>query len=589
MPTNYIGLGTSPHDPSIAIVDHAGTIVFAEGCERYLQNKRAWGSPPDDFIRVSKLVQEYCDPKADVVIATSWQKSFFKLVRFGAFGPLRGLIRRRIGEDSFGLFRCIGTYVNENHGTNTECQVARTFHHRRVTRREYEHHLTHSAATAFSAPFDDAVSVVIDGLGERTSTSLFRFSHGRHTRISAKRSEASLGDFYGMVCELCGFDPIKGEEWKVMGLAAYGKLDVRLYTLLRDLISVDGLRLNPGKNARSARAALAEAGRKPHEPALNSADLAFTGQQVFGEVLSDLLGNVHRASPCDNLLLSGGCALNSAFVGTLPERTPFKNSYVFCAPADDGNAVGAALLAFHEDSPGVGWKPHVQTPYLGSQADAERLDFISTFGNLPPLEMADDGEVCRLVARKLSEGKIVGWFQGRAEFGPRALGNRSILADPRRGDMKDTINARVKFREEYRPFAPSILHEYGDEYFEDYCETPYMERALKFRGSVLAKVPAVVHLDGTGRLQTVKKEWNARYHRLITEFHKLTGVPILLNTSFNVMGKPIVHSVEDAIAVFFTCGLDLLVIENRIWDKALIQSLPAANDYERNLKCVTMS
>jgi carbamoyltransferase len=167
----------------------------------------------------------------------------------------------------------------------------------------------------------------------------------------------------------------------------------------------------------------------------------------------------------------------------------------------------------------------------------------------------------------LSQGKIVGWVQGRAEFGPRALGNRSILADPRSHTIKDQINSRVKFREEFRPFAPSILHEFGHQYFEDYQESPYMERTLRFRRSVLERVPGVVHVDHTGRLQTVKKEWNERYYNLLDECYKLTGVPILSNTSFNIMGKPIIHTLEDAVAVFYTSGLDALVIDNLLIEK----------------------
>jgi carbamoyltransferase len=570
MKRNYIGLGTSPHDPSIAIVDSRGEVVFAEGSERYLQNKRAWGSPPDDFIRIGKIIKEYCDPDADIVLASTWQSRFFKQVRFAAYGPLRVLMRRRLGQETFSLFRTLAAYVNVNHGANTECQVARMSSHRRVVRREYEHHLTHSAAAAFSSPFDNAISVVVDGLGERTSTSVFHFDKGKHRLLSDKRSFGSLGDFYSTVCELCGFDPIKGEEWKVMGLAPYGKLDTRYHALLRDLVTVDDLALSVGKNAMRARAALAKLARRDKDPVHEYADLAYTGQVVFSEVLSELLGNAHRRGLSDNLLLSGGCALNSAFVGSIVERTPFKRSYVFCAPADDGNAVGAALLAYHDDHPGSRWTPRVQSPYLGSKADPERVDFLTQFGNLKPLALGGDDALFEFVARSISEGRIVGWFQGRAEFGPRALGNRSILADPRRAGIKDVINARVKFREEYRPFAPSILAEFGDEYFENYCDTPYMERALRFRPAVRSKVPGVVHVDGTGRLQTVRREWNERYHRLISAFHKLTGVPILLNTSFNVMNKPIVHSVEDAVAVFFTSGLDLLVIEDRIFDKAAL-------------------
>ena len=178
-----------------------------------------------------------------------------------------------------------------------------------------------------------------------------------------------------------------------------------------------------------------------------------------------------------------------------------------------------------------------------------------------------DEEIIQCAAESLADGKIIGWVQGRAEFGPRALGNRSILADPRYPDMKDKINDSVKFREEFRPFAPSILHEYGDEYFENYQFTPYMERTLNFRPEVRDKVPAVVHENGSGRLQSVTAELNPKYYALISELFRLTGVPIVLNTSLNVMGKPIVHSVEDAISLFYTSGLDALVVEDVFIEK----------------------
>jgi carbamoyltransferase len=196
----------------------------------------------------------------------------------------------------------------------------------------------------------------------------------------------------------------------------------------------------------------------------------------------------------------------------------------------------------------------------------EALVNLRKFSRIPRLEVVGDA-IAKRAAELLAQGKIVGWVQGRAEFGPRALGNRSILADPRHADIKDKINALIKFREEFRPFAPSILHEHGEEYFFHYQESPYMERTLIFREEIRDKVPAVVHVDGTGRLQTVREEWNPRYYRLIKEFFELTGIPIILNTSYNIMGKPIIHSVEDAISVFYTTGLDALAIEDVLIEK----------------------
>ena len=194
------------------------------------------------------------------------------------------------------------------------------------------------------------------------------------------------------------------------------------------------------------------------------------------------------------------------------------------------------------------------------------LERLKEFGSLKKLRHLP-GTIHKEAAILLAQGKLLGWVQGQSEFGPRALGNRSILADPRSANMKDRINTLVKFREEFRPFAPAILHDFGEEYFENYQESPYMERTLKFKKEVVNKVPAVVHVDYTGRVQSVKREWNTKFYDLIEAFYRLTGIPLLLNTSFNVMGKPIIHSLEDAITVFFTTGLDVLVIEDYIIEK----------------------
>ncbi|MCK6552922.1 carbamoyltransferase, partial [Myxococcota bacterium] len=247
--------------------------------------------------------------------------------------------------------------------------------------------------------------------------------------------------------------------------------------------------------------------------------------------------------------------------------TGFERVHVPSAPADDGNALGAALLACFEDHPARA-RPRTSpmSPYLGSTLDAEALDRAEALGGLVDVRPRDV-PVEAHAARLLAEGRILGWAQGRAELGPRALGHRSILADPRNPKIKDLINGRVKFREEFRPFAPSILEEYGPEYFEDYQPSPYMERTLVFRPEVRAKVPGVVHEDGTGRLQSVRRDWSPSYHALIEHFRVLTGVPLVLNTSFNVMGKPIIHTVEDALAVFHTTGLDALVLEDRVYEK----------------------
>jgi carbamoyltransferase len=276
------------------------------------------------------------------------------------------------------------------------------------------------------------------------------------------------------------------------------------------------------------------------------------------------LGEAAEADPSPNLVLTGGCALNSSYNGKILQRSRFRALHVPSAPADDGNALGAAWLAYAEDHPEWQPEPGVLSPYLGSPVSTEPMERMTAFE--PRLQHLGEG-VVEAAADILAQGKLVGWVQGRAEFGPRALGNRSILADPRPADAKDLLNAKVKYRETFRPFAPSILAEHGPDWFEDYQDSPYMERTLRWRDGARGKVPAVVHEDGTGRLQSVTEDRNPRYHALISAFARRTGVPVLLNTSFNVMGKPILHTAEDAVLMFYTTGLDALVVEDWLLTK----------------------
>jgi carbamoyltransferase len=440
--------------------------------------------------------------------------------------------------------------------------------------RKYNHHLTHAATAAYTSPFEEGACAVLDGYGEGSATACFSYKGGKleeiHTIDPAKGNSdwGSLGLFYVHVCEACGFGQLTGEEWKVMGLAGYGRYDATLAELLRGILQPGHLRIDFCHEPRLSELLqkLYELRRRKGESPDKVAELACTGQRVFTEVLTDFLHQLHRETSSPNVILGGGCALNSSANGGIVDATPFESLHVFSAPADDGNAVGAALLAYYEDHPTERRRPNVQSPYLGSPLSEE------TLGNV--VRFADSRKVTRWgrsaprkAAELLAAGKIIGWLQGRAEFGPRALGNRSILADPRSPYVKDQINSRVKFREEFRPFAPSILHEFGGTFFESYQESPYMERTLRFKDAAAALVPGVVHVDGTGRLQTVKREWNQRFYELIFRFYELTGTPLVLNTSFNVMGKPIAHTVEDALAVLHTTGLDAVFLDDVLIEK----------------------
>ncbi len=571
----YLGLCTTYHDPAIAVVDGEGAVVFAEATERCLQAKRGLNCPPDPLLQVTAWLQDYCDPRAEWLIASNWfsRRPWYEAAsRFlGYFRP-SGLVAKGYRDRStflekyklFHMLACQNASLPLG-GVNLVRRACEYFPNTRLRFCHFDHHDCHAALACFSSPFTEAACLILDSYGERGSLAAYRYGAGKLERIQVGRGITSLGFFYMWLTELCGFDWLAGEEWKVMGLAAYGQVDETLLEKLKAMLWVDGLELRQNLSAFLAVLPEFEARRrKPGEPALIVADLARTGQEYFTHLVCQLATHLHTLIPSPNLVLGGGCALNSSCNGKLLAKTPFQALHVPYAPADDGTALGAALLAWRREHPHHP-PPHCPLPYLGSALASTSVERLVRFSGLNSYHLPQRLE--ETVAGYLAQGYIVGWVRGRAEFGPRALGNRSILADPRDAKMKDRLNAQVKFREEFRPFAPAILDEYGPEYFQDYQTSPYMERALAFKPQAAAKVPAVVHVDGTGRVQSVRREWNPRFYRLLQAFHRLTGVPVVLNTSFNLMGKPILHRAEDAVAMFMTCGLDILVIEDYLFLK----------------------
>jgi carbamoyltransferase len=573
----YVGLATSFHDPAIAVVDQSGSVVFAEASERYLQDKRALGAPADVRHTVRRLVNEYCDKTAEYVIAKSWSRKVtrgLELLNLLGLANHEKLARRSAGAITRYLVdrRTVLASVWQQYAANQLsgghfADVLLRLGNDRISYQAFSHHLTHAASGCFTSPFENAACMVVDGQGEGGSISYFAYHDRRLRLVHRTRGAESLGLLYAFCTELCGFSAERGEYWKVMGLAGYGKLDPEIHDAFKRLVRVDGLRIcyPRGSAVRGWVRSMKRWARSATAPPLEAADLAFTTQYVYAEVMNQLLINFANLSISENLVLAGGCALNSSHNGQIVGRTGFTRLHVPSAPADDGSALGAALLAFRKDYPDVEFGANVHSPYLGSVVATRPLHALSTAKT--PMAIRLGTAVSEQAARMLADGQILGWIQGRSEFGPRALGNRSILADPRQESMKSRINAAVKCREAFRPFAPAVLDEFGPEYFEDYQFSPYMERTFRVRPQTAGAIPAVVHVDGTSRVQSVRREWNERFHDLIQTFQKLTGIPMLLNTSFNVMGKPIVHSVEDALALFYTSELDALVVEDYVITK----------------------
>jgi carbamoyltransferase len=449
------------------------------------------------------------------------------------------------------------------------------FHH-------VEHHRAHVASAFFVSPFDDAAVLSVDGFGDFASTMLAVGRGNRLQVLDRVLFPHSLGIFYTAVTQWLGF-PYYGDEGKIMGLAPYGEpvyLD-----RMRELVQLDGPLFRLGldyftHHSRGVEMTWAQGSptigrifsqrmedllgpaRQPGDPVVkHHEDVARSLQAMLEEAYLHLVTTLWERTQIPRLCLAGGVALNAVANGRIIPETRFDDVYVQPAAGDSGTAVGAAFDIWHEVADGkrgfvmgsADWGPHY--------TDDECAGAIAAAG-LTSTRMTDD-ELFPYVARRIADGEVVGWFQGRMEYGPRALGQRSIVADPRRDDMKDILNARIKHREPFRPFAPSVLADRVGDWFEQDYPSPFMVLVYKTRVEKREQIPAVNHVDDTGRVQSVEKDVLPRYWRLISEFDGLTGVPILLNTSFNE-NEPIVMTPAHALETFQKTRMDMLVLGNHV-------------------------
>ncbi|TLS66748.1 carbamoyltransferase [Mariprofundus erugo] len=454
--------------------------------------------------------------------------------------------------------------------------------------RHVEHHLAHLSSAFHVSPYADAVVVSVDGFGDFASAA-WGFGQGSEISIDDKvYFPHSLGAFYQALTQFIGF-PHYGDEYKVMGLAPYGKPSyleqMRQIVLLQDdgsfRLNLDYFKHHVEKvnyewesgiptvgQIYSDRLAdlLGPAREKGEELTQRHKDIAHSVQAMYEEAFFHLLNKLHARHGTDNLCIAGGCGMNSVANGKVTLRTPFRNVYIQSAAGDAGGAIGAAFVVHHQVSPKAGrqfvmdhayWGSHFSSEEIRTKVEGLRTELESERCVIKLID--DETELCRKTAQAISEGKVVGWFQGRMEWGPRALGNRSIVCDPRRSDMKDILNLKIKRRESFRPFAPSVLRDSVAEWFEIDAEVPFMMKVFQIRGEKRTEIPAVTHVDGSGRLQTVYSHTNPRYHGLISAFNELTGVPMVLNTSFNE-NEPVVCKPEEALACFLRTKMDVLVL-----------------------------
>ena len=480
---------------------------------------------------------------------------------------------------------------NKSERADVAEELVRAFpgHTLRARVRHVEHHMAHLASAHLVSPFQDSIVVSVDGFGDFASTA-WGLAKGFQINMEGRvHFPHSLGIFYQSLTQYLGF-PNYGDEYKVMGLAPYGAprhldkmrqivklrgdgsfaLDLSFFRHHREKVDYQWRDGEPrvGQLFSAALVDLLGPQRKAGEDLTQyHHDLARSVQAMYEEAFFHLLNARHARHRLDTLTLAGGCAMNSVANGRIYKNTPFKKVYVQAAAGDAGGAIGAAYAAWSEAG-GIKSRFHMTHAYWGPEFDDREIAaLLESKKNLldhascSVRHLTEETELVAQTASAIADGLVVGWFQGRMEWGPRALGNRSILGDPRRADMKDILNIKIKRRESFRPFAPSVLKEAVSDWFEQDDDVPFMMQVYPIREGKRPSIPAVTHVDGSGRLQTVSVDANPRYHRLIRAFEAITGIPMVLNTSFNE-NEPIVCHPSEALECFLRTKMDLLVMGN---------------------------
>ncbi len=449
-----------------------------------------------------------------------------------------------------------------------------------------EHHMSHAASSFMVSPFEEAAILSVDGVGEWATATYGRGSGNEIEILKQIRFPHSLGLLYSAFTYYLGFK-VNSAEYKVMGLAPYG--EPRFMKEVNELISIAedgsfkldmryfsfdyGLTMTNGRFDKL----FGSPPRKPDEKLeQRHMDLAASVQRITEEVVLRMVDHLHKETGLKNLCMAGGVALNCVANGRVIRESPFEKLFIQPAAGDAGGAVGVATFIHHS----INGNPRefvLGNTFLGPGFSSEEIKgYLDELG-APCRQLARE-ELLKTVARLIDEQNVIGWFQGRMEFGPRALGNRSIIADPRNPDNKDVVNLKIKFRESFRPFAPSVLDDHREDYFELDRPSPYMLLVAQVREDNRT-IPSVTHVDGSARIQTVTRKENPLYYDLISEFYRQTGCPVIINTSFNVRGEPIVCTPQDAFACFMRTNMDFLVMADFLLDKNDMQEVARRYDF----------
>lgn len=571
--TYILGINAYHGDSSACLV-HDGVLVAAAEEERFRRIKH-WAGFPSEAIR-------YCLDAAGIRLGDVATVAINQ-DRNAHFGKkLQYLLWNR---PDFGFV--LNRLRNKRQRASVAETLAQVFPDEGFTGKivPIEHHVAHLASAHLLSPFEESTTVSVDGFGDFASAA---WGMGRGGRILVDGRiffPHSLGIFYQALTQYLGF-PNYGDEYKIMGLAPYGepkyldamrkivslrddggfRLDLSYFRHHRENVSYEWTESEPKVGTLYAPALidlLGPARERTDELSQYHRDLARSVQAMYEEAFFHLLNVLHARHGSDALTLAGGCAMNSVANGRIYRSTPFRRLYVQSAAGDAGGAIGAAYAAAESaDLP----RFHMEHAYWGPEFGGDEIVALleEQAGEIAAADcqvacLNDENELVSEVASAISEGLVIGWFQGRMEWGPRALGNRSILADPRRSDMKDILNLKIKRRESFRPFAPSVLREHVGDWFETDDDVPFMMQVYQIREARRSAIPAVTHVDGSGRLQSVDRKTNPRYWKLIEAFRSITGVPMVLNTSFNE-NEPVVCRPKEALDCFLRTKMDVLVL-----------------------------
>jgi len=554
-----IGFNYSQMHDSAACITRDGELLFAVAEERISRNKHDAGFPHHAI----RACLDYAKIRADQLdyVCQGWPAPH-KV--FGA--DLKNFATGKYPATYLNILNSARLYASMAHQNGGFKRFTQQFGATRAQMRFVDHHLAHAISAYSYSGLDKAAVVVMDGRGAWEASSIWYGHDGYLDHLQTIPWPNSLGLFYAQFTEYLGFVP-NSDEWKVMGLAPYGKPIIKLDEFIsvhHEPYQVNAPLLFERSNGTSAIARRLGPQRTPESEIDDSfKNIAYAVQDACEIAMMALVKLALRKTNCRNLCLAGGVALNSKANGKIEASGLVDHIFVQPAASDDGVALGAALAPSLDKGGRLPMKP-MRHAYLGPEySDAEIEKALVTY----KLRATKLENVAASAGEMLANGKILGWFQGRMEFGPRALGARSILADPRDPEMNAKVNNAVKFREWWRPFAPSMLKEVAGEYLEHASDSPFMILTSQVRADKRDVIPSVTHVDGSARPQTVEKEINPLYWNLIDEFGKRTGVPVVMNTSFNLRGEAIVNTPTDAVRTFFSSGMDALVIGSYLVEK----------------------